>query len=204
MFGCASSPQLSANRFTSLPNIEGAEQTWNHLAKAADQGNTNLLRDHLSYESQLWIEAMASAAQFEDSLSLQKRPFYEILSITGLRYLYSSGQISSLSPEGFTEVLFHKKNFLNKGLRSRKLAPFELRDQFAVRGTLAAPQVPVVYMVYEEGAWMLDLTRTLPIISRGVGSVGAGKDWTEAQKIRFILESAFKTQVSESELFRAP
>jgi hypothetical protein len=84
-----------------------------------------------------------------------------------------------------------RKGLVNRALRL-KLGPLEVKGDKGMRGLAASPKVPIIFFVWEDRRWKLDLITTMPVITRGFETIGVKKDWSNSRTVIYLLEKAFR------------
>lgn len=83
----------------------------------------------------------------------------------------------------------------NKGLIARtaglKLGPFEIKKDRGSVGLASSPKVPVIIFEWDDSSWKLDLKATLPLVTKGLESIGTKKKWTTKELALYLLEKEF-------------
>jgi len=148
----------------------------------------------LTDESLRWLESMEAAAISEPRDQLEARPFNELLTIVSFRMLERDGQLTGVHKDRMLYLAASRKGFLHKAM-NLKLGPFEIKNDRGYRGLATSPRVPILFFIWQDGVWKLDLVSTMPVITRGVETIGVKKKWTQSHAVLYILEKSFRSQL---------
>ena len=92
-----------------------------------------------------WFEEIVDAIESDDSTSISERPFFEVVSIIGLRYYYQKHKLKDLEPDTVYKF-FMKKGYMRKMFAMKQLGPFWMeKEEFGFRGMAKAPKVPILH-----------------------------------------------------------
>lgn len=72
-----------------------------------------------------------------------------------------------------------------------KLGPFEIKKDRGSVGLASSPKVPVIIFEWDDSSWKLDVKATLPLITKGLESIGTKKNWTTKELALYLLEKEF-------------
>lgn len=83
------------------------------------------------------------------------------------------------------------KNGVIQRTAGLKLGPFEVKKDRGSVGLSSSPKVPVIIFEWDDSSWKLDLKATLPLVTKGLESIGAKKKWTTKELALYLLEKEF-------------
>jgi len=158
----------------------------------------------LGEDSRSWVFEMTEAAQYESREDLEKRPFYEILTVLGVRLLDRNREIEFIDTTEVLGVLVGKYGIMHRAFALKNLGPFwveeELGEIYGYRGMGDSPKVPVFFFHWDREfeRWNLDLRRMLPIISRGLETIALKQNWSPVKTALFLLENGLDFPVDDS------
>lgn len=137
-----------------------------------------------------WLDTIERAAQTESREQVERRPFHEIMTIVTYRLLLRENQFAGIPEHRMLRLATGQHGILQK-VSSLKLGPFEVKNDRGSRGLAGSPKVPVLVFAWDDRAWRLDLVETLPLVTRGLETIGVKKDWTPAGTVLYILDKAY-------------
>jgi hypothetical protein len=182
------------------PTLDNLERVIKKL-KYKKNDRTAYLREHLSEDSHEWLENMAEAASYETAEELEERPFFELLTVLGLRLLYRNQELDNLDSGAVLRVLEGKYGLLRRAFGlSNVAAPWieeELGEYYGFQGMASSSRVAVFFYIWEDDVWKLDLAKMLPVVSRGIETVGLKQQWSPSETALFLLEKALEFKVSK-------
>lgn len=199
------------NRKTVIPTdqefLDSLEASFNYFKNyefSEEEENVDSFFVRVTDESKEWLQSMNEATQYEDSSDVVKRPFYEILTIAGVRLLYRNNVINQIDTVQILGVVTGKFGILSRVFSVDKLGPMWMNikdgERYGYRGMASSDKVPLYYFKWSDEyyRWQLDLDSMLPIISRGLETVGLKQKWTPAKTVLYFLEAALDYEVNES------
>ncbi len=83
------------------------------------------------------------------------------------------------------------KNGVIQRTAGLKLGPFEVKKDRGSVGLSSSPKVPVIIFEWDDSSWKLDLKATLPLVTKGLESIGVKKKWTTKELALYLLEKEF-------------
>lgn len=155
--------------------------------------------------SRYWMDTLELAAQTELPEILETRPFHEILSIVTYR-LYEKEKMWAIPENRMLFIVLSKNGVLWK-LTSQAFGPVEVRNDRGTVGLSVTPKIPLMIFTWDDQTWRMDLKETMPLVTKGMESIGAKKDWTKTKLALYILEKEFRydfMQVDDSLLSPVP
>ena len=75
---------------------------------------------------------------------------------------------------------------------SLPLGPFEVKNDRGSLGLAKSPKVPVILFVWDDISWRMDLKNSIPLITKGLESIGVKKDWSNTELALYLLEKEFR------------
>lgn len=147
---------------------------------------------HLRGESQIWLEDMILQAQIEEKTELSQRPFFEQLTIMGVRHSYLTRRLKDLEPISVVRFLFTQGPIKQAFHMEGQTQPW-FEGNTAMKGLQKASQVPIYFyqLDWDDSAqkmlWKVDIVRMLPLISRGVQTLAHKKKMTYAEAIPYLI-----------------
>lgn len=168
------------------------EATFQEILDRIDRGEgPDSLKPLMTDQSVLWLEDMENVAEVEGREQLEQRPFYEIMTVASYRMMKREGSLVGVYKDKMLFLATGRKGLVNRALRL-KLGPLEVKGDKGMRGLAASPKVPIIFFVWEDRRWKLDLVTTMPVITRGFETIGIKKDWSNSQTVIYLLEKAFR------------
>lgn len=83
------------------------------------------------------------------------------------------------------------KNGVIQRTAGLKLGPFEIKKDRGSVGLASSPKVPVIIFEWDDSSWKLDLKATLPLVTKGLESIGVKKKWTTKELALYLIEKEF-------------
>lgn len=195
LFGCASSASPPSSEAPHDTRHALLEATFQDILARIDRGDSpDSLKPLLTEESVLWLEQMELVSATETKDQLKERPFYEIMVVASYRMMEREGALAGIYKDKMLFLATGRKGLLNKALRL-KLGPMEVKGDRGLRGLAASPKVPILFFVWEDRRWKLDLFATMPVITRGFETIGIKKEWSKTRTVIYLLEKAFRHTV---------
>ncbi|MGL1936890.1 MAG: hypothetical protein OCD01_17820 [Fibrobacterales bacterium] len=184
----------------SLKLVDGCNDFFETIKRNNLPAKPGLLEKVLTEESIEWFEDIVNAVESDDSAALASRPFFESVSIIGLRYYYKNGTLEDLElPNvfkfymrlGYVKKVFRMKNWANAWVE---------QEEYGFRGLKKAPRVPILHFRLENEQWRFELPQTLEIVSRSVLSLAQKKGWTNLQAALETLDLIILKDVIDEKL----
>ncbi len=184
----------------SLKLVDGCNDFFKMVKKNNLPAKPGLLEKVLTEESIEWFEEIVEAVESEDSAALAIRPFYESVSIIGLRYYYKEGTLEDLELHNVFKF-YMRMGYVNKILRMKSWSnSWVEQEEYGFRGLKKAPRVPILHFRRENEVWRLELPQTLEIVSRSVRSLAQKKGWTDLQAALETLDLIILKDVIDEKL----
>lgn len=188
---------------TDEQRLQQLEELFAYLSsRVGNPQNADTLFTLMSEESREWFVQLEDAIRYESREDLEKRPFYEILTISAVRLLERNHELNRIDTLEILKTTMGKYGILARAFNLQNLGPIwvenESGEYFGYRGMKGAEKVPVYFFIWEEFAWKLDLPRMLPIVSRGLETIGRKSQWSQTETVIHLLKNTFSYQVDES------
>jgi hypothetical protein len=196
---CATAPANrevdSAPETTPDSRLALLEATYEDLFSRIEAGQlSDSLKPFLTDSSLLWVDEMEVAAISESRNAVEARPFNELMTIILYRMLERDNRMVGFYKDRMLSLAIGKNGVLRK-IRALKLGPMEVRNLRGTRGLSSSPRVPIIYFTWIDGRWKLDLKATLPVITRGIETIGVKKEWSQSKTILYLLEKQYRNQL---------
>lgn len=188
--GACAGTERESIRYSELDSYKLAalDSTYLHiLAKTAESAPPDTLLPLLTDGSRDWLDTIEQAALNEPRAKVEKRPFHEIMTILTYRLLLREHQFAGIPEHRMLRLATGKEGILHQ-VAGLKLGPFEVKNDRGFRGLAQSPRVPVLVFAWDDRDWKLDLVETLPLVTRGMETIGVKKDWSPARTVLFLLE----------------
>jgi hypothetical protein len=153
------------------------------------------LKEMLTDESLYWLEAVENAALNEGKEQIEARPFHEILTIVTFRILERDKKLRGVYSDRLLHLALGHAGLFSK-VKSLELGEFEIKVDRGQRGLQASPKVPIIFFVWEDNRWKFDLYNTMPLVLRGVETIGIKKEWEPAYTVIYLLEKLYRRQLN--------
>jgi len=72
-----------------------------------------------------------------------------------------------------------------------KLGPFEVKNDRGSVGLATSSKVPIILFTWDDSSWKLDLVATMPLITKGLETIGVKKDWSNTKLVLYLLEKEY-------------
>lgn len=148
------------------------------------------LLPYITEESRYWLDDLEQVALSESKEMLSERPFHEILAVMMFR-LYQRENLFKTDQYRMLYLITAKKGVLEL-VTSLPLGPFEVKNDRGSLGLAKSPKVPVILFVWDDISWRMDLKNSIPLITKGLESIGVKKDWSNTELALYLLEKEFR------------
>src|SRR5690554_3451579 len=193
---CTKSPPVPVESHNTYQSLQVEKQAL--LKKTFDEMlvviQKNLEADSLlpciTEESKFWLEDLEYAALTETDIELEQRPFNELLAILAFR-LYLREHLFSTDQHRMLELILLKKGFFEMVI-SLPLGPFEVKNDRGSLGLAKSPKVPVILFTWDDISWRMDIKNSLPLITKGLETIGVKKNWSNTTLALYLLEKEFR------------
>jgi len=189
LMSCASSvPQTETDSEFKKQELEKAYNALLNIpAKTAAPDSVLLL---LTDDSRIWLENIERAALYEDSASVEQRPFHEIMVIVTYRLLLRENVLAEYPDYKMLRFSLGEMGILRRA-KDLKLGPFEVKNDRGSRGLAQSPKVPIVIFRWIDMQWKFDLPESMLLITRGLATIGVKKDWSNAKTAIYLLDKYY-------------
>jgi len=163
------------------------------------------LLPYITEESRYWLDDLEQVALSESKEMLSERPFHEILAVMMFR-LYQRENLFKTDQYRMLYLITGKKGALEL-VTSLPLGPFEVKNDRGSLGLAKSSKVPVILFVWDDISWRMDLKSSIPLITKGLESIGVKKDWSNTELALYLLEKEFRYEfrdINESLLDPVP
>jgi len=189
LISCASAPpQSEVDLEFKKQNLEKAYNALLNIpAKTAAPDSVLLL---LTDDSRIWLENIERAALYEDSASVEQRPFHEIMVIVTYRLLLRENVLTEYPDYKMLRFSLGEMGILRRA-KDLKLGPFEVKNDRGSRGLAQSPKVPIVIFKWDEMRWKFDLPESMQLITRGLATIGVKKEWSNSKTAIYLLDKYY-------------
>jgi len=205
LISCASSsPRQPIDETERLLALETAYQVLIRIPAKTSAPDSVLLL--LTDDSRFWLETIERAALNEDSVSVEQRPFHEILTIITYRLLLREHVLSEYPDYRMLRFALGEQGILRRS-KDLKLGPFEIRNDRGTRGLQDSPRVPIMIFRWDEMRWKFDLPESMTLLTRGLATISVKKDWSDSKTALTLLQRYYHNiffNINESLLHPVP
>jgi hypothetical protein len=186
----------------SLKLIARLDSFYVAFPKFSNDRDLNLLEPRLTEESIEWFEDILDAVASADSLDLSKRPFFEVISILGLRYYHRERLLEDLEINTAFRF-FATQGYMKQLFGLKDLGGFWIeKERYGFRGLAKAPSIPIFRFELVHDQWRLQLPETLEVISRSSENLGIKKGWSSIDAALKFLDKLFVKSIIDERLLR--
>lgn len=200
LWGCAaSSPETSAStseKAASYQMLQDEKQlllenTFSEMLSKIQRGVApDSLLPYITDESRFWLDDLEEAAKTESKEMLSERPFHELLAIITF-HLFQREHLFKTNDYRMLYLVTSKKGLLEM-VTSLPLGPFEVKNDRGSLGLEKSPKVPVLLFIWDDVSWRMDLKSSIPLITKGLESIGVKKNWSNVTLALYLLEKEFR------------
>lgn len=167
------------------------ENTFKDMLQTIGRGVApDSLLPYITEESRYWLDDLEQVALSESKEMLSERPFHEILAVMMFR-LYQRENLFKTDQYRMLYLITAKKGVLEL-VTSLPLGPFEVKNDRGSLGLAKSPKVPVILFVWDDISWRMDLKNSIPLITKGLESIGVKKKWSNTELAIYLLEKEFR------------
>ncbi|WP_298771322.1 hypothetical protein [uncultured Fibrobacter sp.] len=148
----------------------------------------------LTDSSEYWLDTLEHHAMMYTSDELDTCQFYEVYSILLYR-LYEREHLWQV-PEDRMLWLYLSKSGVIRNFTKLKLGPMKVKNDRGSVGLEKSPEVPIMIFEWDDMAWKLDLTETVPLITKGMEATAVKKSWSNKKLALYWLEREYHLQYS--------
>ena len=200
LIGCGTSGQVRNTELLYSEEVKLAklDSTFLDFLRRSEAGESpDSLKHLLTDESLRWLENMEYAASNEERAQLEMRPFNEIMTIVVYRMFAREGRLGGIYKDKMLYLAMGHDGLLRKAMRLN-LGPFEVKNDRGFRGLQSSFRVPILFFVWQDNLWKLDLIATMPVITRGIETIGVKKDWTPSKTVLYLLEKVYRNTLKQN------
>ncbi|NLB63768.1 MAG: hypothetical protein GX801_06635 [Fibrobacter sp.] len=200
-WGCASNPSPSEDKVKreAVPDslrLVLLEKTYHRiLTFDLNKEPMDSIKVMLTDESLYWIEEIENAALNESRDFVEARPFHEILTIVTFRILERDKKLRGIYSDRLLHLALGHSGLFSK-VNSLELGEFEIKVDRGMRGLKISPKVPIIFFEWEDNRWKFDLYNTMPLVLRGVETIGIKKEWEPGYTVIYLLEKLYRRQLN--------
>jgi hypothetical protein len=77
----------------------------------------------------------------------------------------------------------------------RPWGPFDINHDRGTRGLAQSPKVPILIFDWDDAQWKFNLYQTIPLVVRGLETIGIKKEWTPSYTAIYLIEKAYHHRV---------
>ena len=171
------------------------EQMFNNFMGAISADTpAEVLYSMLTDSSEYWLDTLESHAHSYRPEDLDTCQFYEVYSI--LLYRLYEREHLWMVPEDRMLWLYLSKAGVIHNFTRLKLGPLKVKNDRGSIGLAQSPEVPIMIFEWDDNAWKLDLTETVPLITKGVEATALKKNWSNKKLALYWLEREYHMQYS--------
>jgi len=192
-FFCAScvsnKPETESDAQNKMQALEAAYQRLLNISAKTSAPDSVLLL--LTDDSRYWLENIEQAALYEDAERVENRPFHEVLVIVTYRLLLRENILSEYPDYRMLRFALGEIGLLRRA-KDLKLGPFEIKNDRGSRGLQESPKVPIMIFRWDEMRWKFDLPESMQLLTKGLASIGAKKEWSNARTAIYLLDKYYR------------
>lgn len=172
------------------------EQTFAGLLAEIRNGTSP--RDLLPFitdTSEYWLDDLEAAARVEREEELNVRSFAEVYAILRYRIYEREHMWGDVTEYKMLSLVLAQKGILER-LTELKLGPMKVKEDRGSVGLESSPEVPVLLFVWDDVKWEFDVKASMPLVTKGIESIGVKKNWTNTKLAIYLLEKEFRFEFS--------
>ena len=169
------------------------EQTYaDFIAKVEANVPPESLLVFLTDSSVFWADTLQRYAQEMPADQVEQLPLGEMLAVLVYRiYDRERAWDPNMNEDYRMLSLLAGKSGVIRRTTNLKLGPFEIKKDRGSVGLASSPKVPVIIFVWDDVSWKLDIKATLPLVTKGLESMGMKKEWSNKELALYLLEKEF-------------
>ena len=148
----------------------------------------------LTDSSEYWLDTLENHAHVYRPEDLDTCQFYEVYSILLYR-LYEREHLWQVSEDRMLWLYLSKAGVIHNFTRL-KLGPLKVKNDRGSIGLAQSPEVPIMIFEWDDNAWKLDLTETVPLITKGIEATAVKKSWSNKKLALYWLDREYHLQYS--------
>ena len=178
---------------TSEEKMQKLEQTFATLLQKMNENiPPESLLVFLTDTSYYWTDTLQRYAKELPAERVEELPLGEMLAVLVYRIFEPERAWAPHRNADYRMLsLFTGKSGVFVRTTGLKLGPFEIKKDRGSVGLASSPKVPVIIFEWDDSVWKLDLKATLPLITKGLESIGVKKNWTTKELALYLLEKEF-------------
>jgi hypothetical protein len=162
------------------------------IAKVEAEVPPESLLVYVTDSSFYWTDTLQRYAQEMSAERVEQLPLGEMLAVLVYRIYDRERAWDPNMNEDYRmlSLLAGKKGVIRR-MTNLKLGPFEIKKDRGSVGLASSPKVPVIIFVWDDVSWKLDIKATLPLVTKGLESMGMKKEWSNKELALYLLEKEF-------------
>lgn len=147
---------------------------------------------YITDSSYYWTDTLQRYAREMPAERVEQLPLGEMLAVLVYRIFDRERAWDPNMNEDYKmlSLLTGKQGVIERTM-NLKLGPFEIKKDRGSVGLASSPKVPIILFEWDDSCWKLDLKATLPLITKGLESIGMKKDWTNKELALYLIEKEF-------------
>lgn len=146
----------------------------------------------LTDSSEYWLDTLENHARVYTPEDLDTCQFYEAYTILLYR-LYEREHLWQV-PEDRMLWLYLSKSGVIHNFTKLKLGPMKVKNDRGSIGLAKSPEVPIMIFEWDDTEWKLDLTETVPLITKGIEATAMKKSWSGKKLALYWLDREYHMQ----------
>ena len=166
------------------------ENTFKKMQSLVAQGvSPDKLYPYITDSSLFWMDTLEALAKTASKEILEQRSFCEILAVVAYR-LYEREHLWKVPEDRMLSLVTGPHGAIQRVV-NLKLGSFEVKNDRGSVGLASSPNVPIILFTWDGSRWKLDLVATMPIITKGLETIGVKKDWSKTKLVLYLLEKEY-------------
>lgn len=145
--------------------------------------------------SEYWLDDLEYAAKTEKEEQLNARCFAEVYAILRYRIYEREHMWGDVTEYKMLSLVLAQKGILER-LTDLKLGPMKIKEDRGSVGLATSPEVPVLLFVWDDVKWEFDVKASMPLVTKGIESIGVKKNWNNTKLALYLLEKEFRFEFS--------
>ena len=178
---------------TSEQKLQLLEKTYTEfIAKVEAEVPPEALLEFVTDSSFYWTDTLQRYAKEMSAEQVEQLPLGEMLAVLVYRvYDRERAWDPNMNEDYRMFSLLTGKSGLIRRMTNLKLGPFEIKKDRGSVGLATSPKVPVIIFAWDDISWKLDIKATLPLVTKGLESMGMKKEWSNKELALYLLEKEF-------------
>jgi len=164
------------------------------ISSVRDGADAETFYSLLTDTSEYWLDTLENHARVYNAEALDTCQFYEAYSILLYR-LYEREHLWETDDDRMLFLFLSKSGMLDR-FTNLNLGPMKVKNDRGSVGLAKSPEVPIMIFEWDDLAWKLDLTETIPLITKGIESIAVKKNWTGVKLALYWLEKEYRMTYS--------